>query len=633
MSPVSDTRLAALADSMPQLVWTALPDGTVDYFSGRYREFKGIERLPDGTWRWDMVVHPDDLGRTVRAWTHSVATGEFYEVEHRIQRTDGSMRWCLSRAVATRDEAGRVLKWYGTTTDIDDRKRAEEALRENEAKYRTVIETLSDGFMIGDRSGAILEVNEAYARLSGYPKEQLLTMRVAALVDPEAGPRVAARLAAVAEKGSDLFEAINVRKDGTRWLAEVDVTYSALEGGRFYVFLRDVNRRNRSERLLRARLQLSEIALRGDLDELLQTALDLAELFTGSSIGFFHFVDADQENLTLQTWSTNTQATMCTAEGKGSHYAVSKAGVWVDCVVQRRPVIHNDYAHLPHRKGMPQGHAKVTRELTLPVLQGDKVVAVMGVGNKATDYTPDDIEPVRELGHITMDLVARLRAEREYAALLAVSQEEAKIKSRLLRETNHRVMNNLLSLRGMLRVERRLLPPPDRPAVVSYLERIDAHVQGLLAAHGLLSSSQWSSLDAATLARTLIQTALEAAGAQHRVTVEAGGSEVRFSPRQVSALALVVSELATNSAKHVSASSPGLLIQTRARQEGEWVVFEYRDSGDGYPPAALEAKGGGLGLGLVREIVEGTLRGTMRLTNSGGAVTEIRIRVEEPETT
>jgi PAS domain S-box-containing protein len=632
VSPYSDTRLAALADAMPQLVWTARPDGTVDYYSARHREFKGIEQRPDGTWRWNMVVHPDDLEATVRRWRHSLATGEPYEVEHRVQRADGTLSWLLSRAVATRDESGKVLKWYGTSTDIDAQKRATEALIESESRYRIIVETQPDGLIIAGRTGHLLDVNDAYARHSGYSRAELLAKSIPDLHPPGTQRGVFEKMAWVAEKGSVLFETIHCRKDGTRWLVEVDASFAPVAGGRYVIFLRDINRRNRSERLLRARLQLSEIALRGDLEELLRTALDSAELFSGSSIGFFHFVDDDQETLTMQTWSTNTLAAMCTASGKGNHYAVSKAGVWVDCVAEKGPVIHNDYAHLPHRKGMPEGHAPVVRQLTVPVLQGGKVVAVLGVGNKATDYAAEDIEPVRELGYITMDLVARLRAERQYAALLAVSQEEAKVKSRLLRETNHRVKNNLLSLRGMLRVERRLMPQAERPGVAAYLGRIDSHVQGLLAAHELLSSSQWGSLDAETLARALVQTALEAAGAQARFSVETHGAGVRFSPRQVSALALVISELATNSAKHASPGGAKLVIQTRARPDGEWVVFEYRDSGDGYPPAALEAKGG-LGLGLLHEIVEGTLRGTMRLFNEGGAVTEIRIRAEAPETT
>jgi hypothetical protein len=79
------------------------------------------------------------------------------------------------------------------------------------------------------------------------------------------------------------------------------------------------------------------------LKELLTATLDLAEGLTGSSIGFFHFVDEDQTTLSLQAWSTNTVARRCTAEGAGSHYPVAQAGVWADCVRTGKVVVHNDY--------------------------------------------------------------------------------------------------------------------------------------------------------------------------------------------------------------------------------------------------------------------------------------------------
>ena len=104
---------------------------------------------------------------------------------------------------------------------------------------------------------------------------------------------------------------------------------------------------------------------------------------------------------------------MCTAEGTTSHYPIDKAGVWVDCVRQGRPVIHNDYASLPDRKGMPAGHAPVVRELVVPVYRGAKIVAVLGVGNKPTDYVDADVKVVSDIAGMAWDIVGRKRAEKE----------------------------------------------------------------------------------------------------------------------------------------------------------------------------------------------------------------------------
>jgi PAS domain S-box-containing protein len=170
----------------------------------------------------------------------------------------------------------------------------------------------------------------------------------------------------------------------------------------------EISVRNRTERVITARLHLLEFAATHSLDELLEATLNEAEALTGSSIAFFHFLEADQETLSLQNCSTRTKREL---EGKGLHYDVSAAGVWVDCIRERRPVIHNDSATLPHRKGLPPGHAPVIRELVLPVFRGDSIVAIIGVGNKSHDYTGDDVDAVSFLADLAWEIAERKRAE------------------------------------------------------------------------------------------------------------------------------------------------------------------------------------------------------------------------------
>jgi len=159
------------------------------------------------------------------------------------------------------------------------------------------------------------------------------------------------------------------------------------------------------------RLRLFEFAASHSLEELLQKTLDEVGALTESAIGFFHFVENDQKTLTLQAWSTRTAEEFCKAEGKGLHYGIDQAGVWVDCVHKRRPVIHNDYASLSHRKGMPPGHATVVRELVVPIIRADKIVAIVGVGNKPTDYTEKDVEIVSFLSDVAYVIAEQKRTE------------------------------------------------------------------------------------------------------------------------------------------------------------------------------------------------------------------------------
>jgi len=283
-------------------------------------------------------------------------------------------------------------------------------------RYRRLLESSPDGIGIGSLDGTILEVNEAFCRLTGYSRDELTGMPIASLntdMDPAERRR---RIQRIVDEGSDTFQTQYRRKDGTLVPVELTVSHTPLDGGRLFAFVRDIRARLRSEILLRVRLELSLLSLRADVDKVMQAALDEAEAYTGATIGFYHFVDEDEENLTLTAWSTRTLSGMCTAEGRGSHYPISRAGVWVDAFHARKAVIHNDYANLPHRKGMPAGHAPVTREVVVPVLRNERVVAILGVGNKPVPFTEEDASFVEDLASAVYDIVERKRAEEALAA-------------------------------------------------------------------------------------------------------------------------------------------------------------------------------------------------------------------------
>src|SRR5713226_2305201 len=126
----AEARLKTLIDTIPAMVATTLPDGSADYVNQRWLEYYGVplEDLKD--WRWKIVVHPEDEPRVTEEWLSAVATGKPLETEFRMRRADGEYRWFLVRTVPLRDELGRIVKWYSAGHDIDDRKRAEEEIKE-----------------------------------------------------------------------------------------------------------------------------------------------------------------------------------------------------------------------------------------------------------------------------------------------------------------------------------------------------------------------------------------------------------------------------------------------------------------------------------------------------------------------
>lgn len=124
----SEASYRALADAMPQIVWTARSDGFLDYYNRRWFEYTGRDFEQTRGWGWQGLVHPDDAERSLRAWATAVERGSDYTVQFRLRRADGQYRWHLGRAEPMRDGAGRVTRWFGTATDIHDQKQAEERL-------------------------------------------------------------------------------------------------------------------------------------------------------------------------------------------------------------------------------------------------------------------------------------------------------------------------------------------------------------------------------------------------------------------------------------------------------------------------------------------------------------------------
>lgn len=143
----SERRLRDLADAMPQIVFSARADGVTDYFNRRWYEFTGFERIT-GDDGWLPILHPDDLERTLRTWRDAVRTGEPYEIEYRFfDRATGTYRWHLGRALPVRDAEGRILRWYGTCTDIEELKRSEEEVHrrgETLERQNFILRTLLD---------------------------------------------------------------------------------------------------------------------------------------------------------------------------------------------------------------------------------------------------------------------------------------------------------------------------------------------------------------------------------------------------------------------------------------------------------------------------------------------------------
>ena len=293
-------------------------------------------------------------------------------------------------------------------------------LEEAKQNLSITLHSIGDAVISTNLKGEIVFMNPVAEALTGWTQREALGARASSvfrIIDEKTRTVLEDPLNQAFTKGEAVGltnHALLIAKDGTERpisdsAAPIRDAQKQITG--VVLVFRDQSEQRRVQELQQARLRLLEYATAHTLDELLTEALDETGRLVHSPIGFYHFVEADQNIVSLQQWSTNTIREYCKAAGKGRHYSIDQAGVWVDCVRQKRPVAHNDYASLPHKKGLPESHAQLLRELVVPIIRGDKIVAILAVGNKATDYTEKDIEAVSYLADVTWHIVEQKRAE------------------------------------------------------------------------------------------------------------------------------------------------------------------------------------------------------------------------------
>ncbi len=295
-----------------------------------------------------------------------------------------------------------------------ERQRLEWQLVEREALFSAIFNQTSIGIeLIDPETLRFVEANPAACRMLGYTHDEFLQLRLA---DTQAILNEAELLDVVRqvdEAGGMTIENRHRCKNGDLLDVEVNSRMLDLPGKRLLVGVwSDVSKRKRQETMLHFRLKLIDMAAQVDHLHLMQATLDIAEELTGSRIGFFHYVEKDQDTISLQAWSSNTLQNMCTAEGAGQHYPVNLAGVWADAIRNKAAVIQNDYPHLASKKGMPQGHAVVDRFVSVPILRNNQIVALIGVGNKPSDYDEADVEIVAQLADLVFDLIETNKTQR-----------------------------------------------------------------------------------------------------------------------------------------------------------------------------------------------------------------------------
>lgn len=238
----------------------------MDYLSGEFTYMGSqVEELlgyPANSWKsletWASRIHPEDRESAVALCQEKAAEGCDHDFEYRTISASGDTVWLRDVVSVTKDEQGSVIALVGLFLDISGQKASEECLRASKTQYHSVIETSGDGFWLTDSRGFILETNDAYSRLSGYSKEDLVGMHVSDLDAQEQSEETAEHIEKIIRTGSDLFETTHRKKSGEIWHVEISTSFTYSSGGLFFVFSRDITERKRTQQELRLIAEIFE---------------------------------------------------------------------------------------------------------------------------------------------------------------------------------------------------------------------------------------------------------------------------------------------------------------------------------------------------------------------------------------
>jgi len=213
-------RLQTVIDTVPSFLWTSFPDGSKEFLNRRWYEYTGLTLEQGKGWGWKVVVHPDDLDRLIREWLALLNDPKPGELETRIRRYDGEYRWFLIRVLPEFDAEGNVVRWLGSDTDIEDRKRAETKLLEDERELRRITDAIPQTIVVLDPSGDPLYANQAVLEYTGLTMQEVLSSEFRArMFHPEDVEKVREERQAAYARGLPFeIEQRTRRKDGQyRW--------------------------------------------------------------------------------------------------------------------------------------------------------------------------------------------------------------------------------------------------------------------------------------------------------------------------------------------------------------------------------------------------------------------------------
>ncbi|MBI9071173.1 MAG: PAS domain S-box protein [Melioribacteraceae bacterium] len=370
-----------------------------------YSEFASEEFIGESIKCYDE----GDREIVLSTFNKCVFEGIPYDLEFPFTTFEGKRIRVRTTAKAIK-ENGEIIKVIGNLMDVTE-------ITKLQTELNNFFNQPISLNLIASFEGIIKKTNLGWENVLGYKPDELEGRPVLELIHEYDIEKTLHEVENLTQ-GATIFSFVNRYKHKNGYFKTIAWSGIAnLEEQLIYSVGTDISEKIYLDSVNNARLYLYKYAVEHTLDDLLEETLNELEKLTESKIGFFHFVEDDQVTITLQNWSINTKNKFCKADIKGHQYSADKAGVWADCIKTKATVIHNDYESLTSKKGLPEGHAELIRELVVPVMRGEKVRAILGVGNKDYDYNKIDEELVSSFANLVFEIIERKKIEENLSLL------------------------------------------------------------------------------------------------------------------------------------------------------------------------------------------------------------------------
>ena len=411
----SEEKFTNLIEQSNDIIYL-LYKGKFDLINPKFTEILGytLEDMNDPEFSFLELVAPESIPM-IKERSEKSARGEDLSLVYEFTAVSKSGDHVVFETSVSYVKYKDDIATLGILRDITERKAIEQTMKLQSA----ALSSAANGIVITDPEGVVEWVNPAFTKLCGYTLEEARGNKTSVLKSGKHSNEFYEELWETITSGKVWRGSlINKRKDGSLYNEEMTIAPVTNQEGDIINYIavkEDVTERlkaeetvRRNQAAFRSLYNLSQFKFDTE-EELIKYGLEEVSKIMGSGIGYFHFLSDDRQDISLFAWTKEAEAQCHTVPD--SHYSLDQAGIWADCIRTKKTAIHNDYENEPTKKGLPEGHFELERHMSVPLIEDDKVVAVLGVGNKPDEYSDEDVRIVQLFLNELWKLINRMRMQ------------------------------------------------------------------------------------------------------------------------------------------------------------------------------------------------------------------------------